>query len=99
MGVPTSEVGYTSATARSGDHKSSYEHAVALEEKMATTTHPDVNLGPCVLLPFEDLRCGVWWRPTPRGQLLARRVVVAEPEVCNLDVHVAVHQQVLGLQA
>lgn len=66
---------------------------------MTTTTHPDVNLGPCVLLPFEDLRCGVWWRPTPRGQLLARRIVVAEPEVCNLDVHVAVHQQVLGLQA
>jgi len=30
MGVPTSEVGYTSATARRGDHESSYEHVVAL---------------------------------------------------------------------
>ena len=31
MGVPTSEVGYNSATARRGDHESSYEHVVALE--------------------------------------------------------------------
>ena len=30
MGVPASEVGYTSATARRGDHKISYEHVVAL---------------------------------------------------------------------
>ena len=33
MGVPTSEVSYTSATARRGDHESSYEHVVALERK------------------------------------------------------------------
>ena len=33
MGVPTSEVGYNSATARRGDHESSYEHVVALEKK------------------------------------------------------------------
>ena len=33
MGVPTSEVGYTSATARRGDHESSYEHVVALGKK------------------------------------------------------------------
>ena len=33
MSVPTSEVGYTSATARRGDHESSYEHVVALEKK------------------------------------------------------------------
>ena len=33
MGVPTSEVGYTSATARRGDHESSYEHVVALEKE------------------------------------------------------------------
>ena len=31
MGVPDSEVGYTSPTARRGDHESSYEHVVALE--------------------------------------------------------------------
>ena len=33
MGVPTSEVGYNSATARRRDHESSYEHVVALEKK------------------------------------------------------------------
>jgi len=33
MGVPTSEVGYTSATARKGDHESSSEREVALEEE------------------------------------------------------------------
>jgi hypothetical protein len=33
MGVPISEVGYTSATARRGDHESSYEHVVALERE------------------------------------------------------------------
>ena len=33
MGVPTSEVDYTSATARRGDHESSYEQVVALDKK------------------------------------------------------------------
>ena len=33
MGVPTSEVGYTSAIARRGDHESSYEYVVALERE------------------------------------------------------------------
>ena len=33
MGVPTSEVGYTSATARRGDHEISYKHVVALGKK------------------------------------------------------------------
>jgi len=33
MGVPSSEVGCNSATARRGDHESSYEHVVALEKK------------------------------------------------------------------
>ena len=36
MGVPTSEVGYTSATARRGDHESSDEHVVALEREKTT---------------------------------------------------------------
>jgi len=31
MGVPTSEVGYTSATARREEHESSYGHVVTLE--------------------------------------------------------------------
>ena len=38
MGVPASEVGYTSATARSGDHESSYEHVVALGKKYISLT-------------------------------------------------------------
>jgi len=33
MGVPTSEVGYNSATASRRDHESSYERVVALEKK------------------------------------------------------------------
>jgi hypothetical protein len=33
MGVPTSEVGYTSATTGRGDHEVHKEHVVALEEK------------------------------------------------------------------
>ena len=37
MGVPFSEVGYASATARRGDYESSYEHVVALEKKMYKT--------------------------------------------------------------
>ena len=35
MGVPTSEVGYTSATVRREDHEISYEHVVALEKYSA----------------------------------------------------------------
>ena len=37
MGVPASEVCYNSATARRGDHESSYEHVVALEKKNDVT--------------------------------------------------------------
>jgi len=32
MGVPTLEIGYNSATARRGDHESSYEYVAALKE-------------------------------------------------------------------
>jgi len=40
MDVPTSEVGYTSATARRGDHESSYENVVAFEiKKVHVTMH------------------------------------------------------------
>jgi len=39
MGVPTSEVGYTSATARRGDHEISYEHVVALGERFHRVKH------------------------------------------------------------
>jgi len=39
MGVPISEVGYTSAAARRGDHESSYEHVVALERERGKKTY------------------------------------------------------------
>jgi len=32
MGVPNSKVGYNSATARRGDHESSYEHVMVLKK-------------------------------------------------------------------
>ena len=44
MGVPTSEVSYTSATARRGDHESSYEHVVALKK---IKLHWDSSLQKC----------------------------------------------------
>jgi hypothetical protein len=36
MGLPTSEVGYTSATTRRGDHEVHKEHEVALGKKYVT---------------------------------------------------------------
>jgi hypothetical protein len=35
MGVPSSEVGYTSAKTRRGDHEVHNEHVVALEKKFS----------------------------------------------------------------
>lgn len=61
------------------------------------SAHPDVDLRARVPLPFEDLGGGVGRRPAPRGQLLPGGEVVAEAEVGDLDVHVAVQQQVLRL--
>ena len=69
-------------------------------------THPDVDLWPLVLEPLEDLRGGVGRRAAPRVQQPAAvrprgRVgpeVVGEAEVGDLDVHVGVQQQILGLE-
>ena len=63
MGVPTSEVGYTSATARRGEHESSYEHVVALEKKILTRvietcitrSSPDYRHQPACLKRITDL--------------------------------------------
>jgi hypothetical protein len=38
MGVPTSDVGYTSATSGMGDHKAHKGHVVALEKKIINGT-------------------------------------------------------------
>jgi hypothetical protein len=40
MGVPTSEVGYTSATTGRGDHEVHKGHVVALERKKIITDNP-----------------------------------------------------------
>jgi len=45
MGVPTSEVGYTYATARRGDNESSYERVVALEKKWCINYIKVANFG------------------------------------------------------
>jgi hypothetical protein len=39
MGIPTSEVSYTSATAGRGDHEVHKGHVVALERKKFLTVH------------------------------------------------------------
>jgi hypothetical protein len=47
MGVPTSEVGYTSATAGRGDHEVHTGHLVALEKKTPTrVSKPVVTVQP-----------------------------------------------------
>ena len=70
MGVPTSEVGYTSATARRGDHESSYEHVVALEKKMFS------NFFPKIVPLFR--KCGkVWYSHNTRRMCFARWITKA----------------------
>ena len=55
MGVPTSEVGYTSAKTRRGDHESSYEHVVALgEEKKKFNTRDFLQMQKKSLPVFID---------------------------------------------
>lgn len=58
---------------------------------------PDVHFGPVVLLALEELRRGVGRRATERVQLVAQRELVAEAEVCYLNVGVGVQQKVLRL--
>ena len=93
MGVPPSEVGYTSAAARRGNHESSYEHVVALEKKIYSVTN--CVLKPCVYIqraligigicafvrfkPLFQLRCEVTnWEKLIRSGLLIQTVVSAE---------------------
>jgi hypothetical protein len=47
MGVPTSEVGYTSATTGRGDHEVHNGHEVALEKKTPGRLHGVVERGRC----------------------------------------------------
>lgn len=60
---------------------------------------PDVHLGAVVLLPLEELRRCVRRGAAEGVQLAARRKLVAEPKVGNLDVGVGVQEQVLRLHS
>ena len=51
-----------------------------------------------LLLTLEELRGGVGRGPAECVQLVARYELVTEPEVGNLDVHLAVQQEVLCFQ-
>lgn len=53
-------------------------------------SYPYVYFGARIPLALEDLGRGVGRGPAPGRKELAGRVVVAEPEVCDLDVHVRV---------
>ena len=50
------------------------------------------------MLSLEQLRGRVGRTPAPRGQGTGVRVVVAEPEIGQLDVHVRVQEQVFGFE-
>lgn len=59
--------------------------------------YPNVDFRSGVLVPEEDFGSGVRGRPAPRVQLVARRPEVAEAKVGDLDVALAIQQQVLRL--
>lgn len=58
---------------------------------------PDVHFRPVILLALEKFRRSIGRRATERVQLVAQRELVAEAEVCNLDVGISVQQKVLRL--
>lgn len=58
---------------------------------------PHVHLRSVVLLALEKFRRSVGRRATECVQLVAQRELIAEAEVCNLDVGVGVQQKVLRL--
>ena len=59
---------------------------------------PDVSFRARVLFSLEQLRRRIWRTSTPRCQRRRFYVVIAEAEICQLDVHLRVEQKVLGLQ-
>lgn len=61
--------------------------------------HPNIDLGPPVRFALKDLWCGVRRRPTPSGEMAALGlVIIREPEVGNLHVHLRVEEKILGLE-
>jgi len=75
MGVPTSEVGYTSATARRRDHESPYEHVVALEKDVSKKQHQHTWLQASSSFYKNKLclRVNKHWECRPRGKSRCRK--------------------------
>lgn len=63
------------------------------------TQTPDVHLRPVILLSLEELRGSVRRRATESVQLGSQRELIAEAEICNLDVGVGIQQKVLRLKS
>jgi hypothetical protein len=59
MGVPTSEVGYTSATTGRGDHKVHKGHVVALDNNNNNNSR---QLSNCHMFQGVFLRMAIWCR-------------------------------------
>ncbi len=49
-------------------------------------------------LTLKELWCSVWRTSAKRVKLVSGNELVAEPEIRDLDVHLAVQEQVLGFQ-
>jgi hypothetical protein len=60
LGVPTSEVGYTSATTGRGDHEVHKGHVVALDKKINKNTKIYILMYLQVLPKFEFAGCRLW---------------------------------------
>jgi hypothetical protein len=76
MGVPTWEVGYTSATTGMGDHKVHKGHSVAMEKNHTDILRSTVNetLGDTIfihMLFVADSNLLVWSNFAPKGEISA----------------------------
>ena len=76
----------------SGTTKMSYVLLSTSKQQDYIASYPDVNLRPGVVLAFEHFRCRVRRTSAPRGQMTGSGEEVAEAEIGDLDVHVAIEQ-------
>lgn len=58
---------------------------------------PHVHLGSIILFALKELWGGIRGTATERVQLVPKGEFVAEAEVCNLDVHIGIQEQVFCL--
>ena len=77
-------------------------HAPALNVVLGDNkwmSHPDIDFWPPVGFALKDLGCSVRRGSAPSGQVAALGlVVVGEPKVGYLHVHLRVEQKVLGFE-